>query len=104
VTVTIGSESVVSDGSGAYEITVTETGLKSVVATALGYRNQTAEIDVTAVPGEYTLDFIGDSGLVPNAPNLSFVLACINKWKYRRWNRTGYGKSARSDKFVEKPC
>ena len=35
------------------------------------------------------MDFKGNNGLVPNAPNVSFVLTCINKWKYPPSDGTG---------------
>ncbi len=81
VTLTLdGTTRVTSDANGTYQIIATTTGFHTIMASETGYRNQTQTIDVTDLTATYPLDFMGDNGLVPNAPNVSFVLACINKW------------------------
>ena len=71
----------VSDGSGNYILAVPESGDYTVVASQAGFRNETQAISVTEVT-TYTLDVVADHGLIPNAPNLSYVLACIHLWKF----------------------
>jgi hypothetical protein len=73
--------STVSGGSGNYELAVPELGDYVVVASKDGFRDKTQTISVTQ-PIVYTLDFVGNYGLIPNAPNMSYVLACINLWKF----------------------
>ena len=81
VTLTLdGTTRVTSDANGTYQIIATTTGFHTIMASETGYRNQTQTIDVTDLTATYPLEFMGDNGLVPNAPNVSFVLACINKW------------------------
>lgn len=77
-----GVMSVTGNASGEYEVTVTTTGNHTVSAGRAGYRNHARTIEVTGQEESCTLDFIGNDGLIPNAPNLSYVLECINKWKY----------------------
>jgi len=83
VTVTMdGQDSVVSDGNGFYQITASTTGDHTLVASREGFKNQQQTIGIDALDQTYTLDFKAINGLVPNAPNLSYVLGCINKWKF----------------------
>ena len=83
VTVTMdGQDSVVSDGNGFYQITASTTGDHTLVASKEGFKNQQQTIGIDALDQTYTLDFKAINGLVPNAPNLSYVLGCINKWKF----------------------
>jgi len=73
-----------SDGSGNYNLAapVSETGSYEVVASKTGFRDETQSISITELGQEYTLDFRGDHGLIPNAPDMSYVLACVNRWLY----------------------
>lgn len=73
--------STVSDGSGNYTLALPALGNYTVVASQAGFRNETQAISVTDAT-TYTLDFVADHGLIPNAPNLSYVLACIHLWKF----------------------
>jgi hypothetical protein len=83
VTITLdGDTFVVSDDGGFYQIIATTTGEHTVVASKDGFRSQTRTINITNIGGTYTLDFKAVYGLVPNAPNVSYVLACIHKWKF----------------------
>ena len=69
----------ISDGSGNYSIPVIP-GDYDVIASKSGYRNETQSVSVGS--GTYTIDFVGEHGLVPNAPSVSYVLGCINHWLY----------------------
>ena len=83
VTLTLDSQtSVASDGQGNYLLTASTTGSYTVVASKTGYRNQTRTVNVTDLTAIYQLDFKGNYGLVPNSVNVSYVLACIQKWKF----------------------
>jgi len=74
--------STVSDGDGSYSLPVAETGDYDVIAGKAGYKDQTESITVAQLGQEYELDFIGDSGLVPSAPDMSYVLKCVNRWLF----------------------
>jgi hypothetical protein len=71
----------ISDGSGNYILTVSALGSYNVTASKAGFRSENQTITVTDVTA-YTLDFQGDHGLIPNAPDMSYVLACVNQWKF----------------------
>jgi hypothetical protein len=71
--------STLSDGTGNYELAVPALGDYNVTASKAGFRSLTQPISVTELI-TYTLDFVADYGLIPNAPDLPYVLACINKW------------------------
>ena len=83
VTLTVDATTqVTSATNGTYQLIVATTGSHTIVATETGYRSQTQTVNVTDLTVTYPLNFLGDNGLVPNTPDVSFVLACINKWKY----------------------
>ena len=73
--------STVSDGDGNYMLGVPGLGDYDVVASKAGFKDETQSVSIAA-PGIYTLDFLGEHGLIPNAPTMSYVLACINHWLY----------------------
>lgn len=80
VTITIdGGASIVSAGNGTYQIIATTTGIHTITASKDGFRDQVQAIDISDIYIPYILDFKGNNGLVPNAPDLSYVLACIHK-------------------------
>jgi hypothetical protein len=94
VTITInGSTSVVSAGDGTYQIIATMTDNYTVIANKTGFRDQTQVIEITDLTVLYTLDFKGNNGLVPNTPNISYVLACINRWQFPPGDGTGLSLS-----------
>jgi len=74
-------DSTVSDVNGYYELKAVDIGTYQVTVSKAGYRDVTRPLTVTG-PGLYTLNFKGESGLVPNAPNMSYVLLCVNHWLY----------------------
>ena len=85
VTITLdGIATVVSDQYGQYEIMATATGSHTVVAHKDGFRDRNRTINITGLGTSYavTCNFQGNSGLIPNAPNMSYALACINRWLY----------------------
>ena len=83
VTLTVDATTQVTSATdGTYQLIVATTGSHTIVATETGYRSQTQTVNVTDLTVTYPLNFLGDNGLVPNTPDVSFVLACINKWKY----------------------
>lgn len=82
---TAGGDSVItgttSDGSGNYVLPVAAAGTYDVVASKNGFKNETqAAVNVT--PGVNNLDFRGDAGIIPNAPDVFYVLECVNNWLY----------------------
>jgi len=72
---------VVSDESGNYEFEFSELGDYEVMVSKAGFRGETQSISVTSL-AIHTLDFVGDHGLIPDAPSMSYVLACISLWKF----------------------
>jgi hypothetical protein len=70
--------SAISDADGNYLLSL-PSGTYDIVASKPGFRNMTQSISVKST---YTLDFIGDHGLIPNVPDLSYVLACANLWEF----------------------
>ena len=90
VTLTLdGTTQVISAADGSYQLIAATTGSHTVVASKTGYRSQTQTVNVTDLTATYPLDFKAGYGLVPNAPDISYVLACINKWKYPPADGTG---------------
>jgi len=71
----------VSAGDGSYMIAVPALGDYTVVASLLGFRDHEKHAAVTE-SATYTIDFVADHGLIPNAPDTSYVLKCINLWQY----------------------
>ena len=69
------------DGSGCFALPVTEPEDYDLVASKTGFKNEAQPVAITDL-GVYNLDFVGEQGLVPNAPNMSYVLGCINHWLY----------------------
>jgi len=72
---------VVSDESGNYEFEFSELGDYEVVVSKAGFRDEAQSISVTTL-AIYTLDFVGDRGLIPASPSISYVLSCISLWKF----------------------
>ncbi len=70
-----------SDENGEYVLGVPAFGDYQVVASKAGFREETQAITVTEAT-IYTLDFIGDHGLIPNRPDVFYVLDCIYLWKH----------------------
>jgi hypothetical protein len=74
--------STIGNGTGNYELEVPIIGDYNVTISKAGFRNiMTQAVSVPAF-ATYTLDFAGDFGLIPNAPDMSYVLACVNLWKF----------------------
>ena len=72
---------VVSDESGDYEFEFSELGDYEVMVSKAGFRGEAQSVSVTTL-AIYALDFVGDRGLIPDAPSISYVLACISLWKF----------------------
>ncbi len=86
VTVTLyqnGTEmaSTVSGLDGYYTLAVPGQGDYTVVAGKAGFRDEQQSVPVDDLT-TYTVHFVGSHGLIPNAPNMSYVLACINLWQF----------------------
>ncbi len=73
--------STTSDENGDYTVTVKELGDYEIVANKTGFNNVTRNASVTNETG-YELNFRGNYGLVPEDPDMSYVLTCINHWLY----------------------
>jgi len=83
VTLTLdGATSVVSGTDGTYQLTATTLGVHTIVASKAGFRDQTRTINVDNLGTTYTLKFKGIYGLVPNAADMSYALACVVKWQF----------------------
>ena len=71
-----------SDVGGSYVVRVLDPGEYELVASKDGFRDVRQWIDVTELGHEYELHFRADHGLIPNAPDMSYVLSCINLWQF----------------------
>jgi len=85
VTITLYKDSVekwstTSDNYGDYEIIAPELGDYTVEASKDGFRDESRVITVTDSQAVYERDFIGDYGLIPNAPTTPYVVRCIHSW------------------------
>ena len=69
-----------SDGLGAYELAAPEFGDYRLVASKEGFRNEEQNISITGLTT--AVDFVADHGLVPNAPDITYVLKCMNLWLF----------------------
>jgi len=74
--------STTSDGDGNYSLPVGETGDYEVVVTRTGFKDETQQVNVTDLGQDYDLNFQANTGLVPNAPDMSYVLLCVNRWLF----------------------
>jgi hypothetical protein len=83
VTITLdGDAAVLSDSEGFYQIMVPTLGEHTIVASKTGYKDQTGVLSVTEFGAEYTLNFQGVNGLVPNAPDIWYTFDCVALWKF----------------------
>ena len=75
--------STTSDDEGSYEVIAAKTGSYEVVASKSGFRElDSQEINITDLQEIYTLDFLAETGLVPNAATMSYALECVSHWLY----------------------
>lgn len=72
---------VLSDDNGYYEFEFSQLGDCDVVVSKEGFRDEAQSISVTEAV-TYNLDFVGDHGLIPDAPDKSYVLACTDLWRF----------------------
>jgi hypothetical protein len=71
-----------SDTNGNYKnLSAPCSGEYRVTASKAGFKNETREISITE-DVTYTLNFRGEYGLTPEDPSMSYVLECVNHWKY----------------------
>ncbi|MCD6568021.1 MAG: carboxypeptidase regulatory-like domain-containing protein [Dehalococcoidia bacterium] len=66
--------------NGEYILIAPASGSYTVVASKTGFRDRQQDIAIAADP--VTLDFTGETGLIPNACDMSYVLTCVNHWLY----------------------
>jgi len=74
--------SVVSDQHGSYLVAAPFNGTYEVVAGKEGFREQRVTLDVAGAAESLVVDFKGETGLVPDAPDMAYVLACVNHWLF----------------------
>lgn len=72
----------VSDGDGNYTLTAPDTGIYTVHASKSGFRPESQTINIAEPETGYELNFCGKTGLIPNAPNVFYVLDCVGNWQY----------------------
>jgi hypothetical protein len=79
-----GIDTVVSDQNGQYQIMASSTGSHTILAQKDGFRDRTQTINIEGLGEAYavTCNFQGTHGLIPNAPDIWYALACINRWLY----------------------
>ena len=72
----------VGEGDGSYSLSVPGTGAYDVTVSKTGYKDETHSINIGVAGQEYVLDFIGETGMVPAAATMAYVLDCVNHWLY----------------------
>jgi len=77
----ISKGSTTSGGDGSYTLPVPAPGTYDVVASKDGFRDET-QTDVVIVEGANTLDFRGNTGLIPDAPSASYAMDCVHYWLF----------------------
>jgi hypothetical protein len=78
-TTVIGSTT--SDAEGNYTLMAPSPGTYDVVVDKDGWRPQTQQVSISS-PGTVIRDFIGQTGLIPNAPAVQYVAQCSNHYLY----------------------
>jgi len=75
---------VVSDQNGQFQIMAAATGNHTVVAHKDGFRDRTQTFSIAGLGQSYavTCNFQGQYGLIPNAPDMTYALDCVNLWLY----------------------
>jgi hypothetical protein len=68
-----------TSADGSYQL-ATVVGSRVLQVTKSGYARYTVTTTISTTATQ--LDFKGDSGLILSAPDLSYVLACVNRWQY----------------------
>ncbi len=82
---------VVSGADGSYQLTVATPGTYTLTASKAGYLDEIIE-DIEITPGEsYTIDFKGNTSLIPSTLDINKFLACVNKWQVPPSDGTGLG-------------
>ena len=73
-----------SDGSGNYTLTasISEPGEYEVVASKTEFKDESQSISITELGQEYELNFRGETGLIPQAADVFYVLECVNHWLF----------------------
>jgi len=71
-----------SDGDGNYSVPVMATGDYTVKVNKSGFREETQSKNIPLLGPQYELDFLAETGLIPNAPDVFYVLECVNHWLY----------------------
>ena len=71
-----------SDGGGDYSFTayISTQGDYELVASKAGYRDETQRLVVGTDP--VTLDFCGGHGLIPDEPDVFYVMSCVGCWQF----------------------
>ena len=72
----------VSEGDGIYSLSVPGAGDYDVTVSKTGYKDETHSINIGVAGQEYVLDMIGETGMVPAAATMAYVLECVNHWLY----------------------
>jgi hypothetical protein len=74
-------DSTTSDAAGNYMLEAFAPGTYDLIIDKDGWRSQTQQVTISS-PGIVTMDFIGQTGLVPNAPSIQYVAQCSNHYLY----------------------
>jgi hypothetical protein len=83
-----GMAPVVSDQNGQFQIMGAATGNHTIVAHKDGFRDRTQIVNIAGLGQSYavTCNFQGQYGLIPNAPDMTYALDCVNLWLYKPTN------------------
>jgi len=69
-----------SDGDGNYSVPVMATGDYEVKVNKWGFREETQSKNIPSLGPPYELDFLAETGLIPDEPDTPYVVGCIHYW------------------------
>jgi hypothetical protein len=71
----------ISDSGGYYELHAIAPGIYDFIVDKDGWRPESQQVTIYSL-GTITLNFIGEKGLIPNAPTIQYVAQCSNHYLY----------------------
>ena len=75
-------DNITSCAQSYYNIHITEADTYLITVSMSGFKDVSRSINITTLDHDYTLNFKGNLGLIPDAPDIWYVLECAALWKY----------------------
>jgi hypothetical protein len=72
----------VSDSEGNFTILATQDGDQTLRTSISGFKIESHTISITVLGQGYTFNFKGKQGIIPNKPDIWYVLDCAALWRY----------------------